>query len=88
MRLGTRLLFEGITPQGARTKLAYFCSAPLAGFCAAVDIARAKALLRGPDSLIEVALACGFASQSHFTRAFKAATDTTPTTWRSAGQER
>ncbi|WP_320177610.1 AraC family transcriptional regulator [Roseovarius pacificus] len=51
-------------------------------------IDRAKALLRGPDSLIEIALACGFASQSHFSRAFKAATDTTPTTWRSARQER
>ncbi len=32
MRLGTYLLFEGRTPQGAPTKLADFCSAPLAGF--------------------------------------------------------
>ena len=49
-------------------------------------IDRAKALLLGPDPLIEIALACGFASQSHFARAFKAATATTPTTWRRARQ--
>ena len=38
MRLGTCLLYEGHTLQGAPTKLAYFCSAPVAGFYAAVDI--------------------------------------------------
>ena len=48
-------------------------------------IDRAKALLRRPNPLIEVAMACGFASQSHFTRAFKAATNATPTTWRRGG---
>ena len=37
MRLGTCLLYEGHTLQGAPTKLAYFCSAPVAGFYAAVD---------------------------------------------------
>ena len=37
MRLGTGLLDESRTLQGARTKLANFCSAPLAGFFAAVD---------------------------------------------------
>ncbi|RYH00824.1 AraC family transcriptional regulator [Salipiger sp. IMCC34102] len=50
-------------------------------------IDRSKALLGGPDPLIEVALACGFASQSHFTRAFKAATNATPTTWRRARRD-
>ena len=39
MRLGTCLLFEGRTLQGAHPKLAYFCSAPVAGFYAAVDSA-------------------------------------------------
>jgi hypothetical protein len=38
MRLGTCLLFEGRTLQGAHPKLAYFCSATVAGFYAAVDI--------------------------------------------------
>lgn len=37
MRLGTCLLFDGLTLQGANHKLADFYSAPLAGFCAAVD---------------------------------------------------
>ena len=37
MRLGTCLLFEGRTPQGAPIKLADFCSAPVAGFYTAVD---------------------------------------------------
>jgi len=38
MRLGTCLLYEGHTLQGARAKLAYFCSALVADFYAAVDI--------------------------------------------------
>ena len=37
MRLGTCLLFEGHTLQGAHPKLACFRSAPMAGFYAAVD---------------------------------------------------
>ena len=37
MRLGTCLLYEGHSIQGARTKMAYFCSAPMEGFYAAVD---------------------------------------------------
>ena len=37
MRLGPCLLFEGHTLQGAHPKLACFCSAPVAGFYAAVD---------------------------------------------------
>jgi len=37
MRLGTCLLFEGRTLQGAHPILAGFCSAPVADFCAAVD---------------------------------------------------
>jgi hypothetical protein len=37
MRLGTCLLPEGLTLQGAHLKMASFCSAPVAGFYAAVD---------------------------------------------------
>lgn len=47
-------------------------------------IERAKALLRGPTPLIQVAVTCGFASQSHMTRAFKARTSLTPAAWRVA----
>ena len=37
MRLGTCLLPEGLTLQGAHHKLAGFCSALVAGYYAAVD---------------------------------------------------
>ena len=37
MRLGTCLLPESLTLQGAHPKLAYFCSALVAGYYAAVD---------------------------------------------------
>jgi AraC-like DNA-binding protein len=43
----------------------------------------AKQLLRDPArSLVEVALACGFASQSHFTRTFTARVGRSPGSWR------
>jgi AraC family transcriptional regulator len=43
----------------------------------------ARALLLKPACrLNEVALACGFSDQSHFTRAFKAAERMTPGAWR------
>ncbi|PIK71301.1 AraC family transcriptional regulator [Methylobacterium frigidaeris] len=48
-------------------------------------IARAKDLLvEGRASLAEIALTCGFASQSHFTRRFAQATGLTPAAWRGA----
>ncbi|BCM84327.1 helix-turn-helix domain-containing protein [Methylobacterium indicum] len=48
-------------------------------------IARAKDLLaEGGASLAQIALACGFASQSHFTRRFAQATGLTPAAWRGA----
>lgn len=45
-------------------------------------IARAKALLATRVPLIEVAMACGYSSQSHFTRAFKGWTARTPDVYR------
>jgi AraC family transcriptional regulator len=46
-------------------------------------VALARGLLAQPGlCLAEVALACGFASQSHLTSAFKAALGTTPGAWR------
>ncbi|MBB6253653.1 helix-turn-helix domain-containing protein [Nitrospirillum iridis] len=43
---------------------------------------RARDLLRGPLPIAEVALACGFADQSHLTRVFAAATGLPPAAWR------
>lgn len=45
-------------------------------------IERAKTLLREGRAVAEVAAACGFSSQSHLTRAFKALTGATPAAWR------
>jgi AraC family transcriptional regulator len=45
-------------------------------------IARAERLIRNGDSIAQAALACGFSSQSHLTRAFKDATGVTPARWR------
>ena len=41
-----------------------------------------RALLETNDSLAEVALASGFADQSHFTRAFRTITGASPGAWR------
>lgn len=46
-------------------------------------VARAKELLRDASlPLAHIALACGFADQSHFTRVFGAAAGVTPGAWR------
>lgn len=46
-------------------------------------VARARALLASPDlPLADVALACGFADQSHFTRVFRTIVGASPGQWR------
>lgn len=46
-------------------------------------INRARELLRASNApLAEIAIACGFADQSHFTRVFSSIVGTTPGTWR------
>lgn len=51
-------------------------------------IAQAKSLLRRDRSpLAEIALACGFSDQSHFTRSFTAWTGLSPGAWRRAVQD-
>ena len=46
-----------------------------------IDLAKKQLLARDTD-LAEIAKACGFAHQSHFTSRFKQATGLTPTRWR------
>jgi AraC family transcriptional regulator len=48
-----------------------------------VDVAK-KMLLNREKSLADVALSCGFADQSHFTRVFAGMTGFTPHGWRAA----
>jgi AraC-like DNA-binding protein len=46
-------------------------------------VEHAKALLEGtPNSIGDIALACGFADQSHLTRVFRGWVGTTPAAWR------
>jgi AraC-like DNA-binding protein len=46
-------------------------------------VLRAKALLRDPErSLAEIAVSCGFADQSHFTRVFTGVVGSSPGAWR------
>jgi AraC family transcriptional regulator len=45
-------------------------------------VERAKSLLRGESPIAEIALLCGFASQSHLHTAFKARTGVTPNLYR------
>ncbi len=49
-------------------------------------IERARLLLRGAEPVAAIALACGFASQSHLTRVFKAETGLTPLAYRLAAK--
>lgn len=49
-----------------------------------VRLERAEAMLRTSAEVTEVALACGFASHSHFCRAFKAAYGLTPSQFRTS----
>ena len=50
----------------------------------AMRVGEAKRLIAAGVGLAEVAAACGFCHQSHFTRAFRAAVGTTPGAWRRA----
>lgn len=51
-------------------------------------VARAQQLLEASLPLAHVALACGFADQSHMTRLFKRSTGMAPRTWQLANQVR
>lgn len=55
-----------------------------AGHLGALRVAAAERMMRAGAGLAETADACGWSSQSHFTRAFRAATGTTPGDWRRA----
>jgi len=49
-----------------------------------VRVNNAKQLLKGEQTLSNIAFKCGFSDQSHFTRCFKQFTSVTPNTYRSS----
>ncbi len=99
-----RLMLEQIAERISTTALAHACGLSRGHFSCAFRntfglpphswrqlqrVRLAKSLLA--DELIpltDIAARCGFADQAHFTRAFKACTDTTPLAWRRAHNRR
>lgn len=58
---------------------------PMHAFQLGARVERAKEMLRaGSDAMADVALACGFADQSHFTRRFKSHVGLSPAAYRRA----
>lgn len=55
---------------------------PLHAYLNTVRIAHAQARISSGMPLVMVALECGFAHQSHFTRRFKGSVGVTPSAWR------
>ncbi|MBE6680001.1 MAG: helix-turn-helix transcriptional regulator [Ruminococcaceae bacterium] len=55
-------------------------------FISTMRIEDAKKMLRGDKSITQIALDCGFGSMRNFNRAFKEATNTTPSEYRKMGK--
>lgn len=58
------------------------CGVSPHGFVLNRRIDRARSMLAGVQPIAQIATACGFSSQSHLTRMFKAVTGTTPSAYR------
>jgi AraC-like DNA-binding protein len=99
-RLARELLVTDLTEEPSLADIANACGMPVSRFVRlfrqttgmppyrwvrAFRLEQAKELLFNSSlSLAQIAYDCGFADQSHFTRAFAAATGTTPGAWRRA----
>jgi AraC family transcriptional regulator len=98
VELASRLLLEDICTEVPGEQLANICGLSRSYFAKAFKISlgapphrwvvrerirRAAELLEGTDEPISViALSCGFADQSHFTRTFREAVGASPGAWR------
>ena len=98
LRRATEMMMSGLSGDIALSDVAAGCGLSLSYFTRAFKqstgdpphrwllgqrIERAKELLRDPQmTLAEVAVACGFADQSHFTRVFNAHVGASPGVWR------
>ena len=74
----------GLAPAALRRRLLAARGLTPRDFVAAQRIEAAAGRLRAGGDLVEVALACGFASQQHLTTRFRLATGYTPGGYRSA----
>ncbi|MFZ5558705.1 MAG: helix-turn-helix transcriptional regulator [Pseudomonadota bacterium] len=72
----------GLSASHFREAFAQATGASPSRYVAERRIERAKGLLAREAGLAEIALACGFADQSHLTRRFREATGLTPKAWR------
>ncbi|WP_439594677.1 helix-turn-helix domain-containing protein [Falsiroseomonas sp.] len=98
LRLARELIAENIAEAPSLAEIARQCRLSVAhfsrafkastgttphGYLQACRVARARQMLARPElTLAEIALACGFADQSHFTRVFARQEGETPGLWR------
>lgn len=102
-RRAKELLVADLTGDITLQSIATQCSLSLGYFCRAfkattgdsphawrqeMRITKAKKLMTlSPDSLADIAILCGFADQSHFSRVFVQYAHSTPSAWRRSCQE-
>lgn len=82
IRLADIACLTGLSPFHLHRMFRITRGLPLHGWVTNRRIARAKKMLAGLTPLVEIAQACGFSSQSYFTRVFKEQISTTPDAYR------
>lgn len=98
MRRATEMMMENLAGDISLAELARACGLSISHFARAFRkdtgmpphrwlvrqrLLRAKAMMREADAgLADIALSCGFADQTHFTRVFSAAVGVSPGAWR------
>lgn len=82
IRLADIACLTGLSPFHLHRMFKATRGLPLHGWITNRRIDRAKSMMAGRTPLVEIAQACGFSSQSHFTRVFKDRFSTTPDVYR------
>lgn len=76
----------GLSPSHFARRFKVSTGLPPHQFLMQLRVERAKRMLRGGTSIIEIALACGFTHQEHMTRIFRRAVGMTPAAYRRSVQ--
>lgn len=76
----------GLSPSHFARRFKVTTGLPPHQFLMQLRVERAKRMLRGGTSIIEIALACGFTHQEHMTRIFRRAVGMTPAAYRRSVQ--